>query len=220
MFIKTLKVIFAILFIPVVVSSTKAFFLCLEKVPLLNFNSFLLIGGFFAYPAFRILFFKPAYLYALGHETVHVLVTWLSGGKVTSFYISHEGGEVMTTKTNPFIRLSPYFVPIHAIFLFLIFWIMSGFFNVTRFFNEFIFLAGFTISFHIFMTIETMKTRQPDIARTGYLFSILLIYAANIAILLLVLSLFSKSISFGYFLKKTFIFSKDMYFGIFGRLLG
>ena len=218
MFGKTLKIVIPVLFVPVVIGSTKAAFQTLENISLFNINLYLAIGGFFAYPIFHIVFFKPMYIYAAGHETVHVLATWLCGGKVTSFHVSQAGGNVTTTKTNPFIRLSPYFVPIHTIALFLLYGILSKFYNMSGFFNEFIFFVGFTMSFHIFMTIEVMKMRQPDIVKTGYLFSVFCIYVANIFVAILVLNFIFSGVSFVFFAKKTFVLSKDIYINIFSNL--
>jgi len=219
MFGKTIKIILAIVFIPIVIASTKAFFRTLDDLNLLSINLFLLVGGFFSYPIFHIVFLKPMYIYAIGHEIVHVLATWICGGKVTSFNISQNGGNVTTTKTNLFIRLSPYFVPIHTITLILFFWIISRFYNITGFANELMFLVGFTLSFHIFMTIEVMKMRQPDIVKTGYLFSVLFIYVANISVMLLTLSCIFKNISFIAFIKSTFIILKDIYLDFFNMVL-
>ncbi|NQU95315.1 MAG: hypothetical protein HQ549_03670 [Candidatus Omnitrophica bacterium] len=215
---KVIKITIALLFIPIAIAATRAFFGSLDSLAFVNINSFLLIGGFFAYPVFRIVFVKPTYFYALGHEVVHVLATWLCGGKVTSFHVSQRGGEVTTTKTNSFIRLSPYFVPIHAIFLSMVYAALFSILNLSRFFNEFLFLMGFTIGLHIFMTIETMKTSQPDIMKTGYFFSVLFIYVANIFVLISILSVISKQISFVNFVKNTFVLSKDIYLSFFGKL--
>ena len=219
MFAKTIKAAIAILFIPIVISSTKAFLQSLESIGIFDSNLYFLAGGFFAYPIFHIVFMRPVYVYSLGHEIVHVLATWLCGGKVTSFHVSQHGGTVTTTKTNLFIRLSPYFIPIHTIFLVVTYWGLSAFLNISRFSDELVFFIGFTMSLHIFMTIEAMKLRQPDIVKTGYLFSVFFIYVANISVALLVLSLIFTDISFMSFAKKTFALSKDMYFNIFGNLL-
>lgn len=218
MFTRTLKAIVGVFFIPVAVASTKALFLTLGNIGFLNCNLYLLVGGFFVYPIFHIVFFKPMYVYALGHEAVHVLATWLCGGKVTSFSVSQSGGSVTTTKTNLFISLSPYFVPIHTIFLSLVFWVFSRFFDVSQFYDEFIFLVGFTMSFHLIMTIEVAKMHQPDIIKTGYLFSVLFIYVANISVALLVLSFIFTDVSFKYFAKQTFAISKNIYLNIFNTL--
>lgn len=218
MFWKIIKAILAVLFIPLAISSTKAFFLGLESLSVFNVNLFFITAGFFAYPVFHIVFFKPMYMYTMGHEITHVLATWLCGGKITSFHISSGGGSVTTTKTNLFITLGPYFVPFYTIMLFLLFWGLSRFYGATAFLNEFIFFIGFTMSFHIFMTVEVMKTRQPDLVNMGYLFSILFIYVANISIITLLLGIIFKDISFASFAKNTFVFTKGIYLGIFGSL--
>lgn len=220
MFGKILKETVAIIFIPVVIASTRAFLRGLEDISFFNFNIFLFLGGFFAYPIFHIVFFRPMYIYAWGHEIVHVLATWLCAGNVTSFQVSGAGGNVTTSKTNLFIRLSPYFVPIHAIFLFLLYWILTKFCDISGVSKEFVFLAGFTISFHLIMTIEVMKMKQPDILKTGYLFSVFFIYVMNLSVLLLVLSLIFRSVSFIDYAKTTFVLSKNIYLDIFSRLLG
>ncbi len=215
MFKKLLKAVSAVLFIPIVISSTKAFFNSFDDLFFMNINMFFPISGFFAYPAFQTIFIKPMYIYSIGHEIVHVIATWICGGKVTSFNITQRGGEIMTTKNNVLIRLSPYFIPIHTIFLLFVFWIISKFTSVFGILNIFTFLVGFTMSFHIFMTIEVMKMRQPDIMRTGYIFSVLFIYTANIFILELVVSFLLKDISFIAYIKETIVLSRDMYVGAF-----
>tara|TARA_B100000315_G_C14404774_1_gene508159 strand:+ start:201 stop:860 length:660 start_codon:yes stop_codon:yes gene_type:complete len=215
---KILKAILAILFVPLVISCTKAFFISLDGISVLNVNLFLLAAGFAAYPIFHIVFFKPMYLYALGHEVVHVLAAWICGGKIISFQVSQSGGSVTTTKTNLFITLSPYFVPIHTIVLFFIFWVLSRFLNIARYSSELIFLIGFTMSFHIFMTIEVMKMRQPDIVKIGHVFSILFIYIANVSITLLVLSFIFGDISFVSYARKSVFLAGDIYLRIFRAL--
>lgn len=219
MIVKILKTIIPLLFVPIVIASTKMSVQALSGMDLLNVNLYLVVGGFLAYPIFHIVFLKPMYVYSVGHEIVHVLATWLSAGKVISFHVSNAGGSVTTTKTNLFIRLAPYFVPIHTIFLFLLYWALAKFYNMSRFSNEFIFLMGFTMSFHVFMTIEVMKVRQPDIIKTGYFFSVLFIYVANIFIAVLVLSFIFRDISFVTFAKNTFTLSKDIYLDIFDKLV-
>ena len=91
---------------------------------------------------------------------------------------------------------------------------------MSGFSNEFVFLLGFTMSFHVFMTIEVMKMRQPDIVRTGYVFSVLFIYFANISVLLLILSFIFEGMSFVSFAKNTFAFSKEIYLNVLGALFG
>ncbi len=219
MFGKTVKNIVALLFIPIVIGSTRAFFQNIGNLGLFNANLYLLISGFFAYPVFHIVFFKPMYIYALGHEMVHVAATWLCGGKVLSFNVSDKGGSVTSSKNNLFITLSPYFVPIHAIVLFIAFWVARQFIDMSGFAREFVFLVGFTISFHIFMTIEVMKIEQPDLLRAGYLFSVFFIYVANVFVATLVLDIIFRDIAFIDFVKNTFVLSKSIYINIYNAIM-
>ena len=87
-----------------------------------------------------------------------------------------------------------------------------------EFSDEFMFMVGFTLSFHIFMTVEVMKKEQPDIIKSGNLFSIIFIYLANVFIVLLVLS-FIFDLSFISFTKEAFVLSKEIYINIFNKVL-
>jgi hypothetical protein len=217
---KVIKFIIAILIIPLVVSATKAFIESIGNFGYFNTSLCLLLAsGFFTYLVFHVVVAKPMYIYAWGHEIVHALATWLCGGRVVSFHVSAAGGNVTTTKSNLFITLSPYFVPIHAIFLALGYWALSKFYNLGGFSEEFVFLIGFTMSFHIFMTIEVLKVKQPDILKTGYFFSIFSIYVTNLFIAALFLSLIFENISFKVFYNSTFVYSKNIYARAYGQLV-
>ena len=74
------------------------------------------------------------------------------------------------------------------------------------------------MSFHVFMTIEAMKLRQPDIVKIGYLFSVCFIYVANISVILLVLSAIFRDISFLPFAKNTYAFTQGIYSSALGGL--
>lgn len=75
------------------------------------------------------------------------------------------------------------------------------------------------MSFHIFMTIEVMKMRQPDMMKAGYIFSALFVYMCNLSVVILGLSLMFKNISFLYFLEKTALYTKNIYIDIFNTFV-
>ena len=79
-------------------------------------------------------------------------------------------------------------------------------------------MLGFTLIFHFIMTIEMIKKKQPDIIKTGYIFSGNLIYIVNILILALILSVLFKEVSFGAFLSSSILKTKDIYSIIFTGL--
>lgn len=160
--------------------------------------------------------YRPLYPYIVGHELTHALCTWLCGGRVKSFRASLKGGEVVTTKSNFFISLAPYFFPIYTILLAGAFFGASFFFDLSIYIPWFIFLVAFSWAFHVLSTIYFIKMRQPDILKTGVLFSLSLVYIVNVAILAVILSLLFKEVTFGNFLES----SHHKTMGIYSSILG
>jgi hypothetical protein len=177
------------------------------------------IGGIATYCLIQLLLVKPVLIYVLGHEAVHALATWMCFGKVKSFKVSSAGGSISTSKSNLFISLSPYFIPIYTILLIIVYYVINDVFlgGILKP-TYFMFLLGVTLSFHIVMTIDTLKTRQPDLIRTGYLTSSVLIYAINMILVAGILGLSFESFSFKAFLNKTYFLSIDIYGSIFKQL--
>ena len=146
------------------------------------------VWGLVVYVILHLLFYKPAYLYVLGHEAVHAGMAWILGGKIKSFKVSKEGGQVGTTKSNFIIELAPYFIPIYAIIVTLAYFVVSKSYPGTNG-SIFLFLIGFTLAFHIISTVEIMKIKQPDIVKSGYIFSIAIVYIINIIVISLIFGL-------------------------------
>jgi hypothetical protein len=175
--------------------------------------------GIIAYCLIQLFLFKAVYLYVLGHEAVHVLAAWLCLGRVTSFKVSSSGGSVSTSKSNLFISLSPYFVPVYAILLIVIYYLINDiFFEGILTQSSFMFLLGMTLAFHIVMTVDTLKTRQPDFAKAGYLTSSVLLYVVNLVIISGTLGLMFKGFSFRSFWSNACFLSVDTYRLIFRQL--
>ena len=217
---RAIKTAIGIILLPLLVSVSAAFyrqFGNMGSVFTQEQQNFLF--GIIAYGLLQLFVFKPAYLYVLGHETVHVFATWFCLGKVTSFNVSSAGGSVTTSKSNIFISLSPYFVPIYAILVVILYYIINDVFLwgfLTR--PYFMFILGLTLSFHIVMTIDTLKTRQPDLVKTGYITSSVLIYVINLVVISGILGLLFKSFSFRSFLGSAYFLSFDIYKLIFEQL--
>jgi len=188
-----LKFIIAVLAIPIAAGISMAFYnnviLIKELAGMLKF----LLWGAAGYVFLHIIFYRPTYLYVLGHEAVHAGISWLFGGKIKSFKVSEEGGSVGTTKTNAVIELGPYFVPIYAIIISVIYFVIAASYNING--SVFIFLIGFTLAFHMVSTIEVMKIRQPDIMKSGYFFSIVMVFVLNIIVISFIFALLFPSFS-------------------------
>ncbi len=204
-----IKLIIAVLSIPIAVGATIAFYKNFILIKTLAGSLPLFLWGIASYAILHLLFYKPTYLYVLGHEAVHAGIAWLFGGKIKSFKVSKEGGSVGTDKSNALIELSPYFVPIYAIIITVIYFVVASSYRING--SVFIFLIGFALAFHMILTIELMKIRQPDIVKSGYFFSIVLVYIFNIIVISLIFGLIFPDFSVKKFFIESWVFSKGAY---------
>ena len=207
-----IKFVIGVLIAPVAIGVTLAFYnnfiLIKELANSLNF----FIWGIASYATLHILFYRPTYLYVLGHEAVHAGMSWIFGGKIKSFKVSEEGGAVSTDKSNVFVELGPYFIPIYTILIALVYFVISASYNINS--PTFVFLIGFTLAFHIVSTIEILKIRQPDIIKSGYFFSIVMVYILNIVVISLLFSLIFPAFSAKNFFVDLWSVSKTIYAAI------
>ncbi len=218
MFSRALKALIGFLLIPISVSFSVSLFEQIGTIQTVRNTQSYFLYGIASYAFLHLIVFRPVYLYVLGHELMHVLATWICGGSVSSFHISSKGGSVRTSKSNFFIALAPYFFPTYTILTSLVFVLISIIKDISEHVNLFIFMLGFTLIFHFIMTIEMIKKKQPDIIKTGYIFSGNLIYIVNILILALILSALFKEVNFGAFLSSSILKTKDIYSIIFTGL--
>jgi len=205
----------AILFIPIVISLTKTFYLELSGVQSLTGPARHFLWGFSAYAFMYIVLFKMDYLYVLGHEFMHVIAVWIFGGKVISVKVQKKRGSVTSTKKNIFIDLAPYLVPIYTVALSLAYLIASSFWQLGSYLPHFIFFAGLTFSFHLIMTIEKVKIEQPDFLDFGYLNSLILIYLVNVIVMAFFFKFLFPDFIFGNFMDSFFMETKELYITIY-----
>ena len=132
---------------------------------------------------------RPMWLYVLGHELTHALSAWMCGARVQSFEVGSRGGAVRLSRSNAFIALSPYFLPIYSILWSLLMagvqWRWGSAWWVLPLYQAGL---GFTYGFHVTMTGVILRIRQPDLVGEGFLFSGSLIWLGNALILLLGMS--------------------------------
>ncbi|MBI5123904.1 MAG: hypothetical protein HZA72_00615 [Candidatus Omnitrophica bacterium] len=204
-----IKFIIAAAIIPVAIGTTIAFYSHLILIKELAANLKFFVWGVVTYTVLHLLFYKPTYLYVLGHEAVHAGMAWIFGGKIKSFKVSDSGGSVKTDKSNFVIELSPYFVPIYAIIITVVYFVIASSYAING--SIFVFLIAFALTFHIISTIEIMKIKQPDIIKSGYLFSILLVYTLNLIVISLIFSLIFPAFSVKNFFIDIWLVSKDIY---------
>lgn len=216
---KIFRLIVGIIFLPLTITVSKAFYYQLSGMSIFDSkNQIYFLWGAASYIVIHLFFFKPNYIYNLGHEAVHVISTWLSFGKAKNLKASSQGGSIQTTKSNFFINISPYFVPIYTLILCLAYFVISKFRDIAPYAPYFIFFIGFALAMHIILTVDALKIAQPDLIKTGYLFSLSLIYVINIILVGFVISLILTGFSFVDFFLQFCLETKELYILIFRQL--
>ena len=218
MLIKILRFIASILFLPVCFAVTISFYEGIVAIKAISDLGILFILGAFLYSSVHLLLFKFNFLYVLGHELMHAIATFLSGGKVKHIRVSSAGGSIGTTTPNIFVILAPYLIPGYTVFIAALYFGLSFITDVTRYSNIFIFFTGFSLMFHLAYTADGIRKRQSDLLKTGYLFSISFIYVVNLVIVFFVISFLFKEVSFLDFVTGACNRSKDFYYSFWRQL--
>lgn len=211
-----IKSLIGVLLIPAAIGSTAAFYNNMILVKELSVNMRFFLWGIASYVVLHIFFYKPVYVYVLGHEAIHAATAWLFGGRVKSMKVSKEGGSVATDKSNFVIELSPYFVPVYTIIILAVYFIISASYKINS--ATFIFLIGFTLAFHLISTVEILKVKQPDIMKSGYIFSITLVYILNLAVISLVFGTLFADFEIVKYFKDVYVSSRGIYGAIIKQL--
>ena len=140
---------------------------------------------------------KPMWIYVFGHELTHALWTWLFGGSVKKMRVTSNGGHVVLSKTNFVIALAPYFFPLYASLVVAAFAVGRLLWDWREYLVWFHLLVGAAYAFHVTLTWHALKTRQTDITSQGYLFSAVIIFLGNAAVLLFGVPLLTAKVDCG-----------------------
>lgn len=162
----------------------------------------LYLAGILTYLAVERVLSRPMWLYVFGHEMTHALTGLLSGAKVHSFKAKSSGGEVRLSKSNAFIALSPYVIPIYLVGVALIYAMTRHWWNPPQLLPVFQFMLGLALAFHISLTISAVHRHQPDLKVLGFFLSGVLILMGNTLVLaFLGIGLFAKTPTFSTYAK-------------------
>jgi hypothetical protein len=148
-----------------------------------------LLGGVACWIVVFLILPRPMWLYVVGHELTHAIWVWLFGGKVKKFKATSKGGHVVVSKNNFLIALAPYFFPIYAVLLVLVFLAGHLVWNWSALTPWFHLLLGAAYAFHVTLTAHVLRTRQSDISGQGYVFSAVVIFLGNVLVLMVAVPL-------------------------------
>jgi len=204
---KWIKFIIAVLLLPVCAGASRALWQILRVTGGADTTWIPFLGGVACWCVIFFLMPKPMWIYVFGHELTHALWTWLFGGRVKKMKVTSSGGHVVISKTNFIIALAPYFFPFYAALVVAIFAIGHWLWDWQRFFVYFHLLVGAAYAFHVTLTFHTLQTRQTDITSQGCLFSAVVIFLGNVAVLLFGIPLLTRQVelfkAFGLFFQDT-----------------
>jgi hypothetical protein len=192
---KWVKLVIAILLLPVCIGAGSALSRVMTTAGGAQTFWVALVGGAGCWLAIFLLLPKPMWVYVFGHELTHAISALAFGGKIKKFKASSKGGHVVITKTNFVIALAPYFLPLYAILVIVVFVLGHLIWNWTRFMPWFHFFLGAAYAFHITLTWHILHASQTDITDQGYLFSGVVIWLGNIIVLLIGVPLLTARVS-------------------------
>ena len=193
--LKWLKFFIAVLLLPVCAGAALALGAVLRVCGGADLTWIPFLAGVACWCVIFFLLPKPMWIYVFGHELTHALWAWLFGGKVKKMKVTSSGGHVIVTKTNFLITLAPYFFPLYAVMVMVIFAAGHWIWGWEKFLVYFDLLLGMAYSFHVTLTFHTLQTQQSDITSQGYLFSGVVIFLGNIIILLFGIPLLTQKIT-------------------------
>ena len=192
---KWCKTLVAFLLLPLCVGATKALILVVRSSGGADTVWIALASGAACWLVVYTLLPRPMWLYIVGHEVTHVLWAWLFGAKVKRFKATAQGGHVEITKSNMLITLAPYFFPLYAGVVVLVFATGHVVWGWTRYRLWFDYLLGMAYAFHATLTWQVLRTRQSDITQHGYLCSAVVIWLGSIGLLLVALPILTAQVT-------------------------
>lgn len=181
---KWVKTIIAILLLPVCIGAAQALWMVIRASGSADTTWVPLLAGATCWIVIYLFLPKPMWIYVLGHELTHVVWTWFFGGRVKKFKAASSGGHVIITKTNFLIALAPYFFPLYAVIVVVVFAGANRIWDRQGYLPWFHLLLGAAYAFHVTFTAHILKTRQSDITQHGFLFSAVVIFLGNVSVLL------------------------------------
>jgi hypothetical protein len=204
---KWAKLIIAILLLPVCYGAVVALWLVVKASGGADVVWVATLAGAACWLVIFLLLPKPMWVYVFGHELTHVLWTWLFGGSVRKFKASRDGGHVIVTRNNFLIALAPYFFPLYAVLVVLVFITGHWLWNWRNYQIWFHLFLGAAYGFHVTLTWYILKHEQSDISGQGYLFSAVIIFLGNVTVLLIGIPLLTSKVdvatSLGWWLNST-----------------
>ena len=208
----------ALLLVPMLAGYGLAFAGTLKSLDAVTSAQVSFVLGWAIYLAIHTIVWKPSRLYVFGHELLHAVAIWVSGGWVHSFKVSKEEGSVTGTRGNLLVYLAPYLVPFYTVLAVLVFFVLGWFYDLVLLSHWFYGALGGSLAFHLSFTAETLKHKQSDIEKSGVFLSFVLIVWTNLIFVVWAFSLVNPAVRVWPYLAEGFNRGGAMYTAVFRQL--
>lgn len=153
------------------------------------------LGGGTAFALAYFLFRIPPPVYIAVHEATHAFFGLLFGARISRFRIEEEHGSVDVSRSNAVILLAPYFFPLAAAAVLLVYGLGCAAMPLrgTAAGAVFAGLAGLAWGFHLCFTLNALLQPQTDLDAYGFFFSCVLLFFLNAVLLYLTLLAFGTA---------------------------
>ena len=118
---------------------------------------------------------------------------------MSAFKVSRDGGHIVSDKHNFWIALAPYFFPLYSIGVIAVYGAASLHWNVEPYHRWLYAAIGVTWAFHVSFTLWMIPKGQTDLTHYGTLFSLVIIYIMNLAVLTVLLIVASRYVTWRMF---------------------
>ncbi len=115
------------------------------------------------------------------HESAHEKMAFLSGRRLFSYNINHDGSGYIVYECNgslsPLITLAPYFFSYNSLALLALRWVVVG-----QWLGYYDVVLGFLLAFHTYTFLTQTRLYQSDLQKMGIWYSCLFIPAAHVVV--------------------------------------
>jgi hypothetical protein len=136
----------------------------------------------------------PTKTYVLGHELTHALWAVAMGGRARGLKVGKTGGQVRVSRTNFLVVLAPYFFPFYTVVAGFLWWVASLIWDASGWEWVLFYVAGLTWAFHLTFTGLALAQPQTDVKAHGWLFSMVVIFCANILVTIGLMGLLNPNV--------------------------
>lgn len=151
------------------------------------------LGGFLGVYLFV---WEPVVFYKKGQKLVEALVKFFA----------------------PLVKVAPFVLPIYTIFIFTILLLLNLWKDIAEYIPVFMFPIGFSLALHLVFSAKTLRSKQGDSLKSGYLFGFSLIYILDAAIVAAFFSSAFGQFSFLSFFNGSCQISRDIFTVVFKQL--